>query len=452
MNEEEKHKFLTTAPVHRVISKLAVPTIISMLVVSFYNIADTFFVGQIDTQSTAAVGIVASVMFIIQAVGFFFGHGSGNYISRQLGARQLENARRMVATGVVYSFSFGVLIAVVGLLLLTPISLVLGSTPTILPYTEKYLAIILCGAPLVSTQLTVNNQMRLQGNAAYAMVGIVSGSILNLFLDPLFIFTFGMGVSGAALATVVSQLFSLCLLLLMTHYGGNLRIDLRLFTPSMEYICEIISGGAPSLTRQILNAIAGIMLNTAAGRWGGDAAIAGMSIVTRLSFFINAVLIGFGQGFQPLCGFSFGAKLYRRVMSGYWFCVKVGTVFLLVIAIFGLGFAEEVIAIFRKDDLDVITIGASAFRWQLITYPLGAIVMYSNMMMQTIRKPVKATILSGARQGLFFIPCIIIMPMFMGLQGVVMCQAVADVFSFLLAIPLTTSVLLELRDKELGKK
>jgi len=215
---------------------------------------------------------------------------------------------------------------------------------------------------------------------------------------------------------------------------------------------EIISGGAPSLTRQILNSIAGIMLNTAAGRWGGDAAIAGMSIVTRLSFFINSVLIGFGQGFQPLCGFSYGAQLYQRVQRGYWFCVKVGTVFLLVVALFGLGFAEEVIAIFRKEDLDVINVGASAFRWQLITYPLGAIVMYSNMMMQTIRKPVKATILSAARQGLFFIPCIIIMPMLMGLKGVVMCQAVADVFSFLLAIPLTASVLLELRQKELDKK
>jgi len=452
MNEEEKHRFLTTAPVPRVIGKLAVPTIISMLVVSFYNIADTYFVGQIDTQSTAAVGIVASVMFIIQAIGFFFGHGSGNYISRQLGARQLDDARRMVATGVVYSFTFGVIIAAVGLLLLTPISLALGSTPTILPYTEKYLAIILCGAPFVSTQLTVNNQMRFQGNAAYAMVGIVSGAILNLFLDPLFIFTFGMGVSGAALATVVSQFLALCLLLVMTHYGGNLQINLRLFTPSMQFVREIISGGAPSLTRQILNSIAGIMLNTAAGRWGGDAAIAGMSIVTRLSFFINSVLIGFGQGFQPLCGFSYGAQLYQRVQRGYWFCVKVGTVFLLVVALFGLGFAEEVIAIFRKEDLDVINIGASAFRWQLITYPLGAIVMYSNMMMQTIRKPVKATILSAARQGLFFIPCIIIMPMLMGLKGVVMCQAVADVFSFLLAIPLTASVLLELRQKELDKK
>jgi len=451
MNEEEKHRFLTTAPVPRVIGKLAVPSIISMLVVSFYNIADTFFVGQIDTQSTAAVGIVASVMFIIQAVGFFFGHGSGNYISRQLGARHLENAGRMVATGVIYSFSFGVLIAVVGLSLLTPISQALGSTPTILPYTEKYLAIILCGAPFVSTQLTINNQMRFQGNAAYAMVGIVSGAVLNLLLDPLFIFTLEMGVSGAALATVVSQFLALCLLVVMTHYGGNLRINLRLFTPSMQFIREIISGGAPSLTRQILNSIAGIMLNTAAGRWGGDAAIAGMSIVTRLSFFINSVLIGFGQGFQPLCGFSYGAELYQRVQRGYWFCVKVGTAFLLVVAVFGLGYAEEVIAIFRND-ADVISVGSSAFRWQLITYPLGAVVMYSNMMMQTIRKPWKATILSAARQGLFFIPCILIMPMLMGLKGVVMCQAVADVFSFLLAIPLTASVLFELKDKELHKK
>lgn len=212
---------LTTGSVPRVISTLAVPTIISMLVTSFYNIADTFFVGQIDTQSTAAVGVVFSVMFIIQAVGFFFGHGSGNYISRQLGAKNREAASKMAATGFIYSVMFASLLAVIGLLFLEPISLALGSTPTVLPYTKQYLSIILCGGPFMAGQITLNNQMRLQGNASYAMVGIVSGAVLNVLLDPLFIFVFDMGVSGAGLATAVAQMIAFTIQLIQTHRGGQ---------------------------------------------------------------------------------------------------------------------------------------------------------------------------------------------------------------------------------------
>lgn len=443
--------FLTTAPVPKVVSSLAVPTIISMLVTSFYQIADTYFVGRINTQSTAAVGIVSSVMFIIHAVGFFFGHGSGNYISRKLGSKDKTAASKMVATGFIYSISLGLLITVSGLIFLRPISIALGSTSTILPYTESYLSLILIGAPLMTGSLTLNNQMRLQGNAAYSMVGIVSGAVLNLLLDPIFIFVFDMGIYGTALATVVSQGFSFSLLLLMTYRGENLKIDFRNFTPNFSMISEIVSGGAPSLTRQALGAISAIFLNYAAGQYGGDECIAAMSIITRLSFFINSVLIGFGQGFQPLCGFSYGAKLFSRVKEGYWFCVKVGTAFLLIVGVVGFIFSEEIIQLFR-DDPTVVSIGQFAFRCQLITYPLGAVVMYSNMMMQTIRKPWRASILSAARQGIFFIPCILILPNYLGLFGVEISQAVADFFSFLLALPLTGSVLYEINQEEIQNK
>ena len=447
MKREDRYLMLTTGSVPRVISTLAVPTIISMLVTSFYSIADTYFVGQIDTQSTAAVGVVFSVMFIIQAVGFFFGHGSGNYISRELGAKHREAASKMAATGFVYSVLFATMLAVVGLVFLEPISLALGSTPTVLPYTKRYLAIILCGGPFMAGQITLNNQMRLQGNAAYAMVGIVSGAVLNVLFDPLFIFVLDMGVSGAALATAVAQMIAFCIQLIQTFRGGNLRIHLSKFTPSWIFFKEIVSGGAPSLTRQALGSISTILLNYAAGSWGGDAGIAGMSIVNRMSFFINSVLIGYGQGFQPLCGFSYGAKLYARVREGFWFCVKVGTAFLSVVAIFGFIYAEEVVALFR-DDAEVIVVGAATFRWQLLTYPLGAVVMYSNMMMQTIRKPIRASVLSAARQGIFFIPAILIMPRLFGMEGVEATQAVADLLSFLLAIPLCGSVLRELKRQE----
>lgn len=431
----------------RVIVSLSVPTIISMLVTSFYNIADTYFVGQIDTQSTAAVGIVFSVMSIIQAMGFFFGHGSGNYISRKLGAKEKENAERMASTGFFYALFIGIVLAVMGQIFLTPLSKALGSTPTILPYTERYLGIILLGAPFMTSSLVLNNQIRFQGNAVYGMIGIVTGAVINVVLDPILIFVYDLGVTGAALATVISQFCSFVLLLCMSHHGGNIPIRYRNFTPSWTFVKEIISGGTPSLARQGLLSLSTILLNVAAGVYG-DAAIAGMSIVSRIGMFINAFLIGFGQGFQPLCGFNYGAELYGRVRQGFWFCVKVGSIFLLVCSVCGMGYAEEIVSLFRKGDPDVIAVGADALRWQFITYPLGAWVIVSNMMLQTIRKPVRATILSSGRQGLFFIPLIFILPHFFGLTGVEMCQAMSDLLTFFLAIPLTCGVLQEMKHKE----
>ena len=446
---KENYEQLTSAPIPRLITRLAVPTIISMLVTSFYNMADTYFVGKIDTQSTAAVGIVFSLMSIIQAVGFFFGHGSGNYISRRLGAKDVASAEQMASTGFFMAFFAGCVLAVLGLVFLTPLSILLGSTPTILPYTECYLGIILLGTPFMASSLVLNNQMRFQGNATYAMVGIVSGAVLNVALDPLFIFVFGMGVSGAALATVLSQVCSFSLLLYMTRRGGNLPIRYRNFTPSWMLVKEIIGGGTPSLTRQGLASVSTILLNVAAGGYG-DAAIAGMSIVSRIGMFINSFLIGFGQGFQPMCGFSYGAGLYARVRQGFWFCVRIGVVFFIVCGVLGYGYAEEIVELFRKGDPDVVSTGANALRWQLFAYPLGAFTIISNMMLQTIRKSVRATILSSARQGLFFVPFIFILPHFFGLQGVEMCQAVSDLCTFLLAIPLSLGVLWEMKRQEAG--
>lgn len=448
---KDNFKYLTTAPVPKVIMTLAVPTIVSMLVTSFYNIADTYFVGKINTQSTAAVGIVFSVMSIIQAVGFFFGHGSGNYISRKLGAKEDEAASRMAATGFFLALSLGVILMLLGLLLLRPLSYALGSTPTILPYTERYLGIILLGAPFMIASLVLNNQMRFQGNAAYAMVGIVAGAATNVILDPILIFVCDLGISGAAIATVISQVFSFCLLFYMGRREGNIRIHYRNFTFSWSFVKEIIGGGTPSLARQGLASISTIFLNVSAGNYG-DAAIAGMSIVSRIGMFINSFLIGFGQGFQPLCGFNYGAGLYARVRQGFWFSVKVGFIFLLCCSVAGMGYAEEIVALFRKGDPLVIETGSAALRWQLITYPLGAWIILSNMMLQTIRKSVRATILASARQGLFFIPLIFILPYYLGLQGVEMCQAVSDMFTFVLAIPLSGGVLLEMKRKEAAAK
>lgn len=440
---KDNYTFLTSAPVHRVILTMAIPTIISMLVTSVYNMADTYFVGKINTQCTAAVGVSFSVMAIIQAIGFFFGHGSGNYISRKLGAKQPGDAARMAATGFFYSFTFGLVLAIIGHLFLDRLSVMLGSTPTILPYTRTYLGIILIGAPFMTTSFTMNNQMRFQGNALFAMIGIVTGAVLNVFLAPLFIFVFNMGIAGAATATLVSQICSFCILFAMTCRRQNIHIYPRNFSLSRQLMKEIVAGGTPSLSRQGLGSIATIMLNVAAGAFG-DAAIAGMSIVGRSCYFVYSAIIGLGQGFQPFCGFCYGAKLYSRVKEGFTYCVKLGTIILTIVAIVGFVFAEQIVEEFRHD-ADVIAIGTPALRWQLVTFPLIATIIVANMLLQTIRKPIRANILAAARSGLFFIPLIIILPHFFGLFGLEICQAVADVCAFAITIPIVWSAFSDMK-------
>lgn len=446
----DNYTYLTQAPVHRVIITMAIPTIISMLVTGLYNIADTFFVGKIDTQATAAVGVVFSLMFFVQAMGFFFGHGSGNYISRELGARRHENAIKMASTGFFSSFLVGVIVLILGEIFLTPLSLMLGSTPTILPYTEEYMQVILLGAPFLTSSLTLNNQMRLQGNAKFAMFGIVTGAILNVVLDPILIFTCGMGVSGAAWATVIGQAVSFVILFLMTRRGENIAIHFRNFSPSLQRYKEIFYGGSPSMMRQGLACIATMSLNLAAGAYG-DSAIAAMSIVGRIAMLSFAVVIGLGQGFQPVCGFCYGAGLYDRLKEAYRFTVIIGTSFLIVICIIGWIISGSLIGVFR-DDPKVIAIGVVALRWQLCTFPLNSLILASNMLAQTCRKPWRANILAAARQGLFFIPLIFILPSYFGLLGVEMCQAVSDVLSFTLTVPIVIYTFREFTREAAAKK
>lgn len=434
MQHQDNYTFLTEAPIHQVIIRMAIPTIISMLVTSLYNMADTFFVGQLDTPSTAAVGIVFSVMFFIQAIGFFFGHGSGNYISRELGAKRHLNAEIMASTGFFLSLGFGCLITIVGELMLTPLALLLGSTPTILPHTQQYMSIILFGAPFLTSSLTLNNQMRLQGNAKLAMYGIVTGAVLNVILDPLLIFYAGMGVRGAALATIIGQMVSFFILVKMTQRPRNIAINIHRATFSWSLFREIFYGGSPSLSRQGLGCLATIALNVSAGTYG-DAAIAGMSIVTRITMLVLSAVIGLGQGFQPLCGFCYGARLFARLKAAFWFTVKLGTAFLLVIAGVGIGLSDHIVVLFRNDP-KVVAVGSVALTWQLATYPLNAFVMTSNMLTQTCRKPWRANILAMARQGLFFIPLVILLPRQFGILGVEMCQSWSDFLSFSLTIPI----------------
>lgn len=445
-NDAQARKFaeMTETPVERLVCRMAAPTIISMLITSFYNLADTFFVGKIGTSATGAVGVVFPLMAIIQSVGFFFGHGSGNYISRQLGAQQRDEAERMAATGFFSAIAAGLIILVLGLLLQNPLCRLLGATDTIFPYALDYMRYILLGAPYMTAALVLNNQLRLQGNAAYAMTGLVSGAVLNIALDPLFIFVFDWGIAGAALATILSQLVSFVLLLWGVQRSGGVPIRPKLFSPSKMRFSAIVGGGLPSLLRQGLGSVAIACLNTASGPFG-DAAIAAMSIVTRITQFASSALIGFGQGFQPVCGFNYGARRYERVTRAFWFCVRISTVMLVGIAVVGAIFAPQVVALFRADDPAVIQIGAMTLRLQCLSFPLLGWVILCNMLLQTTAMTVPASLTAAARQGLFFIPLIFLLPRFFDLLGVELCQPVSDLFSFLLSLALTVPFLLRLQ-------
>ena len=445
--QEEKYIKMTTPPVERLICRLAVPCIVSMLVTAFYNMADTYFVGMLKSNAaTGAVGVVFSVMAVIQAVGFFFGQGSGNYISRELGKKHYAQASQMASTGFFSALATGLVICILGQLFLKPLALFLGSTETILPYTQAYLRVILFGAPWMCASFVLNNQLRFQGSASYGMVGIVTGAIVNIILDPILIFGMDLGVAGVGWATIISQLLSFCLLLLGTRRGGNIRIRLRNFRFSGHYYLWIFKGGVPSLARQSLASVATICLNNAA-RGYGDAAIAAMGVVQRITMFGASAMLGFGQGFQPVCGFNYGAELYARVRRGFWFCVKISTGCLLVISALGYVFAPRLIALFR-DDAQVIVYGSAALRYQCITMCLHGWVVMSNMMQQSMGKTVPATFLSVARQGLFFIPLVWILNACWGLTGIQLTQPMADAITFLCAVPIQLQVLRNMPQKD----
>ena len=442
---ESRRDLLTKTPIPKLILSMSVPTIISMLVTAIYNTADTFFVGRISTSATAAVGIVFTVMALVQAIGFFCGHGSGNYLSRMLGAGNHKEADEMASTGFALAIIIGIVIAVVGNLFISDLAYMIGATETTLTDTENYMRIILIGAPFMIGQFVINNQLRFQGSAVYAMVGLMCGAVMNMGLDPLLIFVFGLGVRGAAIATVAGQMTSFFVLYLGSKKGENIKLKFKNIHMNAHYLKEIVNGGAPSLFRQGMAAISTLLLNKAAGSLGGDAAIAGMSITTRVMMMLLSALIGFGQGYQPVCSFNYGAGLKKRVREGYFFCVKYSTIFLTIVAVICVAFAPQIIGIFR-DDEEVIAVGRVALRCQAFVLPLSGCLVISNMMLQSIGKGVKASITSSARNGIFFIPLILILPRLFGLLGVEITQACADILSLFITLPLAGTEIVKLKE------
>ncbi len=431
---EEQYVTMTQTPVRRLILRLAVPTVISMLVTNIYNLADTAFVGRLGTSASGAVGIVFGFMAIIQAFGFLFGQGSGILLARKLGEQDREAANVIASTGFFCSLFAGFVIAILSAIFLNPLVMLLGSTETIAPFARTYIFFILLATPAMTVSFTMNNMLRHEGKATLGTIGLMVGAILNICLDPILMFGLDLGIAGAGLSTMISQYVSFFILLSMFLRGRSvsvLRIRSVSLTPSL--LGNIITTGLPSLLRQGLNSAATVVLNTYAAGFG-DEAVAALSIVSRIIFFVTAIAIGIGQGFQPVCSFNFGARRFERVRIGYRFTtlfselvVAVGVVVLLV-------WSGSLIALFRNDPA-VIEIGIRALRIQSVALLTVPFCMNTEMTLQCAGRKVGASLLSSMRSGLYFIPVIIILAYWRGLYGIEEAQAVTFVFSLITAVP-----------------
>ena len=459
---QQKFLRMTTAPVRGLVLRLAVPTIASMLVTALYNVADTFFVSSIGgyagTCAIAAVSVSLPVMALIQALGFFVGQGASNFISRALGRHDVDKASEMAATGLFLALSLGALVTLLGELFTAPVARFLGADEEFIEPTVDYLRWILAAAPLMTGSFCLNNQLRFQGNAFYAMIGVVSGAVLNVALDPLLIHALGMGAQGASLATALSQSVGFCVLLGGTFRGDNLRIHFDRVQITAKNLGIIAQGGLPSLLRQGCGSVAAMVLNRMAGYVGamdptvGRAVlIAAFGLVNKVMMMVNNVVIGLGQGYQPVCGFNYGAGQFSRVRQAFWFLVKTIACWCLLVTILGELLAPRVVNLFPDAEPRVRALAAVILRFQCATFFVNCWVVPSNMTQQTIGWMASASVLAMARQGLFLVPMVLVLPRLFGLTGLELAQPTSDVLTLCLALPLQIRVLrhLSLPDRPL---
>lgn len=432
---DRQYKEMTETSVEKLILRLSVPTIISMLVTNIYNMADTFFVGKLGTSASAAIGIVFSLMTINQALGFMCGHGCGSNISRKLGNKQGDAAIKFASTGFFMSLFLGVLIMIIGIIFMEPLLRIMGSTDTIMPYAKSYGICILLSAPFMTGSCVLNNVLRYEGKAALAMVGLTLGGVLNIIGDPIFIFVMNMGTLGAGISTAVSQVISFFVLLSM--FGGDRTVSRLRFSAiswDIKDILNILYTGLPSLIRQGMMSVSTMVLNYMSMPYG-DAAIAAMSIVSRVCNFIFAIALGISQGFQPVSAFNFGAKKFKRVKRAFIFCCGLSMIILGILSVLSLIFSGHIIGLFR-DDADVIRIGTFALRAQSIVLFVSPITLAASMMFQGAGENLASSIASFLRSGITFIPMVAILPRFFGIYGIQLAQPLADVISFVVVMPL----------------
>ena len=435
-NSDAQYIKMTKTPVPSLIVKLSIPTIISMMVTTIYNMVDQAFIGQLGTSASGAVGIVFGYMAILQAVGFLFGQGAGSTLSRALGKKDKKEANIIAATGFYSALIVSSLVAVISFIFLDKLVRILGSTETIAPYAKTYITYILISAPFIVSSFSMNNFLRYEGRASLGMVGLLTGAVLNIAGDPIFMFGFKMGIAGAGLSTCLSQIISF-LILLSFFISGKTQCSLSIknFSWNLKRIGDITATGLPSLLRQALQSISTIILNVVASPYG-DAAIAALSIVSRITFFIFSVALGIAQGFQPVCAFNYGAGKNTRVREAFWFAYKYAQICITIVTIGVLIFNKQIVVLFR-DDPEVINIAIGALFLQALTQLCSPFCTMTEMALQTTGHKFFASLLSSLKSGIIFIPVLYILCYFRGLNGIVESQPVANILMLIPSVILS---------------
>ena len=434
---------LLTGPVFPQVVRFGIPTMISMLTPAIYNTTAAYFVSDLGTTAIAALGIVFALHMIMASIGIMAGQGCASQTSRLLGAGDDEAAGFIAGTGIVVSLLGGTLLTVLGLVFVEPLLRILGATPTIMPDAKAYAQVLLMCAPIISVGFTFNNLLRSEGLAIVGMRALLTGGLFNLVLTPCFIQGLGMGIEGAAWAAVIAQTVSTCLL--VSHYvrgQGLLKILLPTKARFVALAPRIVRNGLPSLLRNGLAAVAASVLNVTAAGFG-DAAVAGMSIVGRVIMIVNAIMVGLGQGYQPVAGFNWGAGNYLRVRTALLSTVTVGTCFMTLSGLVGWWFAKDIVSVFANGDPDVIAVGTLALQCQFMCFPFIPGSMIANMTYQVLGRAKVASLLSSLRQGLCFLPLIVVLPNYYGLTGLVAAQPLADVAATLLSLFFLRAILRE---------
>ncbi|MGU9538306.1 MATE family efflux transporter [Clostridium tepidum] len=417
--------------ISKVLLKLSVPAIIAMLINAIYNIVDTMFVGMLDnTSAIAAVSVVYPLFMFIGAIGVMFGVGSASYLSRLLGEKKKEEADRTLTSTIIIGGIFSLIFTVIAIIFLDEFLLMYGATETIMPYAKEYGYTIVLGSIFTIGTGIMSNTIRAEGNSKYSMVAICIGGIINIILDPIFMFKFSMGIKGAAVATVISQIASF-IFLLKYYYSKKsyVKLGIKFFKPTFNMFFEIFKIGIPTFINQILASFALGFMNLGAKPYG-DAALAAMGIVFRVMSIGFYIVVGIGQGFQPVAGYNYGAKNFERLKKSIKLSIKWSIISAIGISILFIVFSEKCMLIFTRDK-EVIKIGIKAFRAASILFPLYGYVNTYAVLYQSLGKAVEAFIVSISRQGIFYIPLMYILPKLMGLNGVIFCQTAADGLAFI---------------------
>lgn len=435
IEHNEQYMKMTQEPVAKLVLSLAGPAVVSMLITSIYNMADTYFVSKMGSSASGAIGIVMSVMAIIQAVGFTIGMGSASHVSIFLGEEKKEQADEYAVSAIAMSVILGSILMAIGLYMKPSLMKWFGSTPTILPFAITYSTYIFIAFPFMCTSFVLNNLLRAEGKSMLAMWGILVGAVLNILLDPILIFGCSLGIAGAGIATAVSQVLG-CGVLFYWYLAGKttIKISLRLLAKNFKPYIEILRNGTPSFFRQGLASVATVLLNIAASGYG-DAVVAGMSIVNRIFLFLFSLIIGFVQGYSPVVGYNLGADKKRRVKKAFVFTFWVGTVMMSVLAVLTYFFAEDMLNWFIGNDPKAVAVGTEALKFQCYALPLITITVLCNMTYQAMDRPFCATFMASCRQGIFFLPAIYILPLMYGVRGIEVAQPVADIITALCCLP-----------------